>query len=129
MSLGCQHTGSLFGGSEMDDLITEQKIKAEIRDYGRYSPVRHNKFVKDYVQQMIMNLNVQKSLRGPIAVASFVEFDDTLQTTHSLGNQIAEAALIEMNQLGYLMADVNLGDTFTINKEGNFVFSRNLDKK
>lgn len=109
----------------MDDQADPHR-QAEIRDYGQYLPAHHHKYIGDYVEQMLMQLQDQlrQPLTGAVAVASFVEFDHTLANTNALGNQIAEAALIEINRIGYPAVDINVADNITVARNGNFIFSR-----
>jgi TolB-like protein len=98
--------------------------ETDIRDYSLFAPRYHNKSLNDYAQQMIMNLNINQDVNGPIAVTSFVEFDQTLTRTNILGNQLAEAFLIEMRQAGYTVKDVNILGEVDVNNYGSFSFSR-----
>ena len=99
----------------------------DVRDYSLFEPRYHNKQLNDYAQQMLLNFKINQELTGSIAVTSFVEFDQTLTKTNILGNQLAEAFLIEMRQAGYTVADVNVLGGVTVNNYGNFAFTRQDD--
>lgn len=107
-----------------DNKNTEVKAQSNVRDYSRFSAFRHDKSLNDYAQQLVMELNTQQAINKPVAVASFVDFDQSLRTTNSIGNQLAEAVLVELGQLGYPTADINADKNISMNARGNFVFSR-----
>lgn len=129
---------SLFAMSGCESLMTQQvvvapavqEVQAEIeapsnvRDYSRFSTFQHNKSLNDYAQQLVMQLNTQQAINKPVAVASFVDFDQSLQKTNSIGNQLAEAVLVELGQLGYPTAEINIEKSIRVNNRGNFIFSR-----
>lgn len=98
--------------------------QSDIRDYSLFTPRNSQNNLNDYVEQMIMDFRFNAPFTTPIAVASFVEFDETLTKTNSLGNQIAEAFLIEMTQAGYPVADINTSGWIEMNANGGFVFTR-----
>jgi TolB-like protein len=100
----------------------------DIRDYALFTPQNSRKNLNDYVQQMIMDFQLNGPFSHPIAIASFVEFDETLTKTNSLGNQLAEAFLIEMSQAGYPVADINASGQILINADGSFAFTRQQQK-
>jgi TolB-like protein len=101
--------------------------ETDIRDHSLFEPRYHNKQLNDYAQQMVLNFKINKELPGSIAVTSFVEFDQTLTKTNNLGNQLAEAFLIEMRQAGYTVEDINALGGVVVNHYGNFSFSRQED--
>jgi len=126
----CQSKQKSQTSSLTESLLEMSKTtdsKTEIRDYSLFEPRYHNKNLNDYVQQMIMNFNINPALTGPITVSSFVEFDRTLTKTNNLGNQLAETFLIEMWQAGYPMEDINILGGVAVNNNGNFAFSREED--
>lgn len=94
-----------------------------------FSLGRHNKTLNDYAQQLVMKLEPSLPLSGPIAVASFVEFDSNLVTTNMLGNQFAEALMIEMGNSGYPVADINAAKGVKRTAAGNFAFTRKQSVK
>jgi TolB-like protein len=96
------------------------------RDYSLFTPRSHTVNLNDYVQEMIIDFQLNSLFNKPIAITSFVEFDKTLTKTNQLGNQLAETFLIEMGQAGYSVADINASDEILLNTNGNFAFSRNL---
>jgi TolB-like protein len=96
----------------------------DIRDYSLFTPRNSNISLNDYVEQMVMDFRFNGQLATPIAIASFVEFDETLTKTNSLGNQLSEAFLIKMTQAGYPVADINASNWIVLNTNGSFVFTR-----
>ncbi|MBT0587283.1 FlgO family outer membrane protein [Alteromonas oceanisediminis] len=114
---------------EMTQPIAHSQEQSGLRDYASFSASRHNKSLGDYVQQMVMELDTQKAIDGTIAVASFVDFNETLADTHRLGNQIAEAVLIEMTQFGYPVTDVSTMQAVESSVNGFFAFNRKPKNK
>lgn len=86
--------------------------------------------VSDYSERLandlFKNLHV-KRLESPIVIAPFVEYDASLQKTNSLGRILSEHLVNDMNQLNVPVIDLHLMHGFMVNKEGEFVFSRNPD--
>lgn len=121
-----QHSMLIDHQMELDEPTESQ---ADIRDYSLYAPLNNHKKLNDYVQQMIMDFELTAQLSNPIGIASFVEFDETLTKTNSLGNQLAEAFLIEMSRAGYPVADINASGRLQINADGNFAFTRHQQKE
>jgi TolB-like protein len=102
--------------------------RSDIRDYSLFTPRNNHNNLNDYVEQMIMDFKFNSPFNTPIAIASFVEFDETLTKTNSLGNQLAEAFLIEMTQAGYPVADINASGWIVMNANGGFVFTRQQEE-
>jgi TolB-like protein len=90
----------------------------------RYS----HKQISHYVEQMAMKMVNNKSLEinAPIAVASFVQFDSTLNRTNILGNQIAESFIYELQQYHLPVVDYKLTGAIHITPKGDFSFSRDV---
>jgi len=90
----------------------------------RYS----HKQISHYVEQMAMKMVNNKSLQinAPIAVASFVQFDSTLNRTNILGNQIAESFIVELQQYHLPVVDYKLTGAIRITTKGDFAFSRDV---
>ena len=61
----------------------------------------------------------------PIVVASFVFLDSSLQNTDTLGIQIAESFINDLQQIGLPVSDHKLMGVLNINEKGDFAFSRN----
>jgi TolB-like protein len=96
-----------------------------------FIPEEHFVLVKDYAQQVAFDLYNKLSTgkrMGAIAVASYVQFDSTLDTTNALGNQMAEFLMTEMQSLGMPLADHKLTGKIRVNPDGDSVFSRDLSQ-
>jgi len=124
-------TGCTFMDNNPQSALSERIIKMnktsepiDIRDYSLFNPRNNHNSLNDYVEQMIMDFQFNGPFDSPIAIASFVEFDETLTKTNSLGNQLAETFLIEMTQAGYPVTDINASGWIDINANGGFVFTR-----
>lgn len=88
---------------------------------------KHFARIKDYAEQLSMDLleTIQPGqVRGPIAVTSFVNFDQTLNSTDPLGNQLAESMLHELRQLGLPLVDFKSTDYVKVTSQGDLAFSR-----
>jgi len=116
---------------------TEKNIKSfeqQTSDTGsivqHFKPINF-KLISDYVEQMVMDM--QKSLSGqkihyPVAVASFVNLDSSLNNTNPLGNQIAEAFITELQKAGVPVVDHRITGAIKVTQNGDFVFSRNSNE-
>lgn len=85
----------------------------------------------EYTEQMAADL--QNDLRDmqvdqPIVVASFVHLNSSLQTTDTLGNQLAEYFINDLQQIGMPVADHKLMGVLDINNKGDFAFSRDMEQ-
>jgi TolB-like protein len=61
---------------------------------------------------------------GDIAIASFVNFDDTLKEANALGNLISENLLGDMQAYNLPVLDIHTKGWLEINNTGDYVFSR-----
>lgn len=89
----------------------------------------HFNRLAEYTEQMAAEL--QKDVQGiqinePIAVASFVNLDSSLQNTNALGNQLAESFINDLQQIGLPVNDHKLMGVLNINEKGDFAFSRDI---
>jgi TolB-like protein len=94
-----------------------------------FSTDLHFNRLGEYTEQMAADL--QNDVRGmrvdqPIVVASFVHLDSSLQNTDTLGIQLAESFINELQQIGLPVADHKLMGVLDVNVKGDFVFSRNM---
>jgi len=85
----------------------------------------------EYTEQMAAD--IQRDVRGmqveePIVVASFVHLDESLRNTNTLGIQLAESFINELQQIGLPVSDHKLMGVLDINNKGDFAFSRNIDE-
>jgi len=96
-----------------------------------FSTDLHFNRLAEYTEQMAADL--QRDVRGmqvdqPIVVASFVHLDSSLQNTDTLGIQLAESFINELQQIGLPVADHKLMGVLDINDKGDFAFSRDMGK-
>jgi TolB-like protein len=94
-----------------------------------FSTDLHFNRLAEYTEQMAADL--QRDVRGmqveqPIVVASFVHLDSSLQNTDTLGIQLAESFINELQQIGLPVADHKLMGVLDVNDKGDFAFSRNI---
>jgi TolB-like protein len=85
--------------------------------------------LSDYVAQMTMELHddlKNMDIINSVTVASFVELDSSLNNTNTLGNQIAEYFINELQQFGIPVNDNKVTGYIQMTKDGDFAFSRNV---
>lgn len=86
--------------------------------------------LNEYIQQMSKELNdslIQRNIKQPIAITSFVNLDSTLRQTNALGNQISEYFLTELPKLGLPISDHKITGNIAVTQKGDFAFSRNIE--
>lgn len=85
--------------------------------------------LSDYAGQLAGDLARFRALEGArIGVASFVEFDQSLRNTNSLGNQFAEALATKLPQYGVSVVDFKLTKHIAISAKGDLALSRDMDQ-
>lgn len=87
--------------------------------------------ISDYVEAMSMRLI--KNMRyvtdkTPIAVASFVPVDSTLEETNLLGIHLAESFQHNMQVLGLSVIEYKATGTIRVTDKGDFALSRDIDE-
>jgi TolB-like protein len=93
-----------------------------------YRPMYTNKLLSDYTEQLAMKLIENMKYvtdRTPIAVTSFVNLDNNLQTTSVFGNQLAESFISELQEFGLSVVDFKHTGSVHVTRQGDFSFSRN----
>lgn len=93
-----------------------------------YSPNQHHKQLNDYVDQLALSLSdtMLVSEEPTIAVTSFVELNQSLQSTNQLGNQLSEGLMLALQRFGFLTVDFKVMDNVKIASSGDYSFSRAL---
>lgn len=92
-----------------------------------YRPMYTSKLLSDYTEQLTMKLieNMRYVTdRAPIAVTSFVNLDNNLQTTSIFGNQLAESFISELQEFGLSVVDYKHTGAIRVTDKGDFSFSR-----
>ncbi len=91
--------------------------------------IHSKKQLSDYAQQMAFKLMNFEALKGArVGVASFVEFDETLQATTPLGNQFAEALATVLPQYGVDIIEFKLTKNLAVGMSGDLALSRQIDE-
>lgn len=125
MITGCQsnHTDM----SSMPELADDYGNKAF---HQGYSPASHKVTLASYAEQMVVSLfqNGGIPANGSIAVASFVDFDDSLRNTNVLGNQLAENLIIQLQKFGYNVSETKATKVLQIDDSGDYILSRDPRK-
>jgi len=103
---------------------------ADMRHYAM-APQFHmsRKSLSDYVSQLAFKLAGNQQLAGnKIGVASFVFFDEQLEQTSSVGNQLAEELSTVLPNYGALVVEYKLTREITVSPTGDLSLSRNTKK-
>jgi TolB-like protein len=87
------------------------------------------KSLNDYVSQLAFKLAGNQQLAGnKVGVASFVFFDEQLEQTSSVGNQLAEQLSTVLPEYGALVVEYKLTREITVSPTGDLSLSRNTKK-
>jgi TolB-like protein len=87
------------------------------------------KSLSDYVSQLAFKLAGNQQLAGnKIGVASFVFFDEQLEQTSSVGNQLAEELSTVLPNYGAKVIEYKLTRQITVSPTGDLSLSRNTRK-
>lgn len=87
------------------------------------------KSLSDYVSQLAFKLAGNQQLAGNrIGVASFVFFDEQLEQTSSVGNQLAEELSTVLPNYGARVVEYKLTREITVSPTGDLSLSRNTKK-
>lgn len=91
---------------------------------------RHRKEIANYANQIALELSDTVLGQKPesIAVASFVNFNESLRDTNQLGNQLAESLMHQMQKLGYQALDFKALGKIEVTSSGDLTFSRNTSR-
>jgi TolB-like protein len=121
----CADDDGIF--SSCENMLVENKISESLPSLP--STELHFNMLGEYTEQMAADL--QNDVRGIqvnelIVVASFVYLNSSLQTTDTLGNQLAEYFINDLQQIGLLVADHKLMGVLDVNDKGDFAFSRDM---
>lgn len=123
----CANDDGSFNNCQ-DMLGSKKSIKSESHSILFSTDLHFNK-LSEYTEQMAADL--QNDVRGIqvdqlIVVASFVHLDSSLQNTNTLGIQLAESFINDLQQIGLPVADHKLMGVLDINAKGDFAFSRDM---
>ena len=86
-----------------------------------------NNLVSNMTSQLTQNKNFKNISDNRIAITSFVALNNFDKTT-IVSNIISENLIHELQVRGYKVIDYKTMDTIKINKDGDFVFSRDTNK-
>lgn len=103
---------------------------ADMQEYA-LAPKFHmsRKSLSDYVSQLAFKLAGNQQLVGnKIGVASFVFFDEQLEQTSAVGNQLAEELSTVLPHYGAQVIEYKLTREITVSPTGDFSLSRNTRK-
>ncbi|MFT7005708.1 MAG: TolB-like protein [Colwellia sp.] len=105
-----------YGYSPQDTTSTPQAQKSNVVP----------SIIKKYTDRIAFELSKQlkvSNLTG-VAVASYVDLDDNLTSSNALGNKLAEALIMSLDEFGFNLIELHLSGSITTNQQGTFVFDR-----
>ena len=110
---------------EVPTALSADELQDNLYSLG-YAPEVHKVTLASYAEQIVFGLhrNGQMPTKGSIAVASYVDFDDSLRRTNMLGNQLAENLTLQLQQFGYVVSETKALPELVITPEGDYVLSR-----
>lgn len=111
--------------------LQEEPENNGVVHYAHYNTNRHFVSLYEYVEQMALDIShdlVGSNINHPIAVASFVHLDATLDNTDHVGNQIAEYFITELREMGLAVNDHKITGNILVTPRGDFAFSRDTDE-
>lgn len=132
---GCQLLGTVPEQTAAPALSAQQQHEQAMAllSGGNYLPAATHSFARpgkplsdyaaDLALQLLQSMQYQMP-QQPIAISSFVQFDNRLDHTDALGNQLAEHLFYQLQRLGVPLADVKLARQIRITPRGDFVLSR-----
>lgn len=103
-------------------------VEGQMQPMSHYPNFQHSKKqLSDYASQLGFKLAAFDALKGAkVGVASFVEFDESLQRSNALGNQFAEAMATTLPQHGVEVIDFKLTRKIMVSQDGDFALSRDV---
>ena len=108
--------------------LSELAMQPNGTDASLYSVPMHFQLLSDYTEQMAAELQqdlANITIKDKIVVASFVHLDASLRSTSSLGNQLAEFFIQDLQEIGLPVSEHRLADALTMSEAGDFVLTRN----
>ena len=113
---------------QMRESSSETAIPAARNRMGTlFESERTHKTLKDYAEQLAMQLMDRAVGLGPnalVGVTSFVDLDSQLTNTNPVGNQLAEYFIGEVQHFGVGVVDFKVAEELQVGARGDFVFSR-----
>ncbi|WP_339721743.1 FlgO family outer membrane protein [uncultured Paraglaciecola sp.] len=124
----CADDAGVF--SSCQDMLVKNKTRESNSNTTKNTDLRFN-MLNEYTAQMAADL--QNDVQGmqvdaPIAVASFVYLDSPLQSSNTLGNQLAEYFINDLQTIGLPVSDQKLMGALEINDKGDFEFAQSNGK-
>lgn len=133
---GTQKTANTRDALATSTANTQQNNTFTFKRSSHPATLRHNQkapertinfYIRGLMQDLVSNLQFVNE-RTPVAVTSFVLLNSNLKKTSLLGQQIAEGLMHEIHKFGIPVIDFKTSRGISVNKEGDFVFSRNPKK-
>ncbi|WP_249313964.1 FlgO family outer membrane protein [Pseudoalteromonas sp. S2755] len=114
----------------MEEQERNENSQAAISQDIGFISYRHRKEIANYANQIALQLSDTVLGQKPesIAVASFVNFNESLRDTNQLGNQLAESLMHQMQKLGYQALDFKALGKIEVTPSGDLTFSRNASR-
>ena len=108
-------------GSELNVPLTQ--------DLSLFSNNINFQLLSEYIEVMsmdLMNSIDSSSIKGPIAVTSFVNLNSTLKTTSLLGNHISEYFINELRNTNFPVTDFKVTGFIQVTPDGDLAMSRKI---
>lgn len=127
--MGCQ-TSQRIDSAPIE--VAEPSVLPPVSDAMALTiPLRYvnQSLVQDYAEQLTMRLmeNIyDDELSFKLAVTSFVDFDESLQTTSQFGNQFSRAMISELRQYGVTLVNPHVMPKLLVQPNGVLSQSRDL---
>lgn len=111
-------------GDEQQEMAPEPVVSTSLKSTLSYP----DENISDYVNMMayeLVNTSRELGAGSRVGVASFVDME-TMNTTSTLGRQLAESFMYELQQHGMAVVDFKTRDTIQVTSTGDFIFSRDF---
>ncbi|WDD99278.1 FlgO family outer membrane protein [Thalassomonas actiniarum] len=118
-------------GENKEPELTDDSVPFVLNDQEVIPFFHTHKMVSDYTDKLahdLFNNMARTELKSPVAVASFVSLDSSLEEGSRLGNLISESLLGQVQEYGIPVMDIHLMNGIEMNSDGEFSFSRKMTK-
>jgi TolB-like protein len=85
-----------------------------------------DKAIIEIANQLLLNISRNHQINYKFAVTSLVNLDD-FESTSSFGRMVSESLINELHERRFKVIDFRTRDVMTINKNGEFVLTRDSD--
>jgi TolB-like protein len=108
--------------NDTNGFILDLPIEDDLTAFHTHKKV--NDYTSRLAHDLVKNIN-PKDLNTPVAVASFVHFDN-LKSSSKLGNLISESLMGQLQNQAIQTVDIHMMDAIQTTDKGAFVFNRQI---